>query len=603
MSDRVVAPGGRKATGSLAGVVTVLSSGSELLDALRRNGRSRGGLIALALPGSCSVVALATPDGSYVLNGPDPVAALRLVEAELRPRWVWWDCRTAEILIRQGLRVATCWDLAGVHRLLFGGWRAEPATIWAVLHRLSTDALPTMGQLGLLDSPGDEGMDPEDPVRPDGHLRPEWASGGWQDSPGRLAKWAGLGLSVCGLQESKLAGLREPNGAAGTARSESAAELLCVELTADGLPLDVVRAEEIIGALIGPRPRDHAEETAARQRRDNVVLGLAPMRSGVDLRNPADVKSMLAGLGIDVSNTRAHRLEPFRDTHPLVEALLNWRKAERVATTYGYAWLDEHVAADGRLRGAWTACDGAAGRMTASAGLHNLPSEMRAAVVAESGHVFVHADLGQIEPRVLAAVSGDRALAEATQADDMYAPVAERLRVERAVAKIAVLAAMYGQTSGAAGEALRGMESAYPVAMEFLRNADRSGQNGRDVRTYGGRLVRLGFGDATGNDGVERNVVAGRGRYARNAVVQGAAAELFKAWAVTVRGRIVGLGGQIVLCLHDELLLHVPESSAVEAAAVLEDSLHAAAIRWMPHGVVRYVAKANVIRCWADAKG
>ena len=44
--------------------------------------------------------------------------------------------------------------------------------------------------------------------------------------------------------------------------------------------------------------------------------------------------------------------------------------------------------------------------MTASGGLHNMPAVMRRAVVAETGHVFVRADLGQIEPRVLAAVSG-----------------------------------------------------------------------------------------------------------------------------------------------------------------------------------------------------
>ena len=57
------------------------------------------------------------------------------------------------------------------------------------------------------------------------------------------------------------------------------------------------------------------------------------------------------------------------------------------------------------------------------------------------------ADLGQIEPRVLAAVSGDRAFAAATRADDLYAPVATALGVERPIAKVAVLAAMYGQRS------------------------------------------------------------------------------------------------------------------------------------------------------------
>ena len=71
----------------------------------------------------------------------------------------------------------------------------------------------------------------------------------------------------------------------------------------------------------------------------------------------------------------------------------------------------------------------------------------RRAVVAAAGHVFVRADLGQIEPRVLAAVSRNRALAAATMADDLYAPVAEQLGVDRPTAKVAVLGAMYGQTT------------------------------------------------------------------------------------------------------------------------------------------------------------
>ena len=61
----------------------------------------------------------------------------------------------------------------------------------------------------------------------------------------------------------------------------------------------------------------------------------------------------------------------------------------------------------------------------------NLPADLRSAVVAEPGHAFVRADLGQIEPRILAAVSGDSALAAATLDADMYAPVARRLGVSR----------------------------------------------------------------------------------------------------------------------------------------------------------------------------
>ena len=522
------------------------------------------------------------------------------IESALRPRWVWWSNDTAAKLVASGLRVAMCWDVAAVHRLLFGGWQASPARVWAHLNDLPIDTVPMMGQLDLLDDAADEGTDRDHPVRPDGHIRPEWTSGGWSATAERIQAWATLARQAAELQQVRLDALTEAPGLSATVKSESAAELLCVELATDGLPFDTAIAEHFLEATIGARPRNDIEAEAARRRRDAVVMERGGLGASIDLRNPAHVRRMLAEVGIEVTDTRAWRLEPYRMTHPLVDALLTWRKAERMATTYGYAWLDTNVGSDGRLRGVWSGSDGAAGRMTAQAGLHNMPAEMRVAVIAEPGHVFVHADLGQIEPRVLAAVSHDPLLTAATSSEDLYAPIADRLGVARPVAKVAVLAAMYGQTSGTAGEALRGLERAYPVAMQFLRDADRAGQAGRDIRTCGGRLVRMWIAP----DGqVNRSAAAARGRYARNASIQGAAAELFKAWAVTVRGRGAPLGARIVLCLHDELLLHVPEAHGAAMVRILEDALPDAAQRWMPGSAVRYVAEASIIRCWADAKG
>ena len=80
----------------------------------------------------------------------------------------------------------------------------------------------------------------------------------------------------------------------------------------------------------------------------------APAGTVADLRNPAHVRSLLRRVGVEVPDTRAWRLELVRGAHPVVEALLVWRRIERIATTYGYGWLDEHVGEDGRLRGRWT---------------------------------------------------------------------------------------------------------------------------------------------------------------------------------------------------------------------------------------------------------
>jgi DNA polymerase-1 len=306
---------------------------------------------------------------------------------------------------------------------------------------------------------------------------------------------------------------------------------------------------------------------------------------------------MLGRIGLDVPDTRSWRLEPHAALLPPVAALLAWRKAERLATTYGWSWLDNHVGADGRLRGTWSAAEGA-GRMAAQAGLHNMPAELRSAVRADNGWLLVRADLGQVEPRVLAVVSGDPALAQAASADDMYAPVAAALGRDRPVAKVAVLAAMYGQTSGAAGAALRDMDRTYPKAMAYLRDAEQSGRDGKDIRTYGGRLLRL----AREVDD-ERFPPSAWGRFARNAVVQGAAAEFFKAWAGTVRAGLAANGsdGRIVLCLHDELLLHVPAADADATVALVKTALDATAHWWAAGSGVRFVADVSVAESWAAA--
>jgi DNA polymerase-1 len=156
---------------------------------------------------------------------------------------------------------------------------------------------------------------------------------------------------------------------------------------------------------------------------------------------------------------------------------------------------------------------------------------------------------------------------------------------------------MYGQTTGHGAVALRRLKAAYPVAMAYLDAGDRAGQAGRDLRTYGGRLVSMS-GPGLGSPAQ----AAARGRYGRNALVQGAAAEFFKMWAVTVRARAAELDGEIVLCLHDELLLHVPSGHGVAVSRLVDECLRETASRWAPGTAVSFIADTRVLAAWSDAK-
>ena len=554
----------------------------------------RGEAVAIAVANRC--VGLAWPGGSTSIVTDDLPMILAGISTG-GPRWVWWSRETAARFVQAGVRPSSCWDLAAVHRLLAGRSRDDPAAVWAATHDLPEPAViatePTLLDLD------DTGPGPLDAT---GQLSADWQRGGWSKTPETARHWAELALSSYEIQRRQITALddprmqpREPPLRLLAAYAESAAALLAVELEHDGLPLDVGVMTDLLAAVIGVRPVDESDAAAQRHARDEAVLALFP-GSRVDLRNPAQVREMLARIGLDLPDTRSWRLEPHAASLPPVAALLAWRKAERLATTYGWSWLDNHVGADRRLRGGWSPAEGA-GRMTAGAGLHNMPAELRPGVRADEGWLLVRADLGQVEPRVLAVVSGDAALAAAARADDMYAPVAAALGRDRPTAKVAVLAAMYGQTSGAAGAALRDMDRTYPRAMAYLRDAEQAGRDGVDIRTYGGRLLRLARAETD-----ERFPASAWGRFARNAMVQGAAAELFKAWAGTVRAGLAESGyGRIVLCLHDELLVHVPQEHAAEVVALVRQAIDATAHWWAADSGVRFVVDVGVADSWAAA--
>ena len=116
-------------------------SPGELVDALVRAGAGRGSAIGLAAaPGVGVGLALAGAE-PFACAG-DPAPLVGAVEDALRPRWVTWSPATARTLVRAGVRLATCWDVLAVHRLLVGGWRADPAHVWAWLHDLPADTVP-----------------------------------------------------------------------------------------------------------------------------------------------------------------------------------------------------------------------------------------------------------------------------------------------------------------------------------------------------------------------------------------------------------------------------------------------------------------------------
>src|SRR6202012_5740050 len=112
-------------------------------------------------------------------------------------------------------------------------------------------------------------------------------------SPERPVLGPAAALEAARLQ---LASLQEHGGGArvGTARSESTAELLCAELSADGLPGGRTAAGGLLRGVSGPRPRGPADAATIRAARDARVLQHAPDGAPTDLRSPVQVKTLLS---------------------------------------------------------------------------------------------------------------------------------------------------------------------------------------------------------------------------------------------------------------------------------------------------------------------
>ena len=163
--------------------------GADVVEELCRAGVVRGDLVGLAVAPRVGLGMATTGKMSVARGIEDPSVVVRLVEDALRPRWVLWSNDTTATLLRAGVRIATCWDVAGVHRLLFGGWWADPACVWAQLQHLALGTIPTAAPADLFGDAGRDKGDPDDPIRPDGTSD----RSGWTEVGVRLRNGCGGG--------------------------------------------------------------------------------------------------------------------------------------------------------------------------------------------------------------------------------------------------------------------------------------------------------------------------------------------------------------------------------------------------------------------------
>ncbi len=290
------------------------------------------------------------------------------------------------------------------------------------------------------------------------------------------------------------------------------------------------------------------------------------------------------------SSTSQDTLEKLSGMHPIIDTLLEYRKLEKLRSTY-LEPLPKLLDSTGRLHTSFNHMATATGRLSSSnPNLQNIPirgkvgQRMRSCFVAEQGKLLISADYSQIELRVLAHYSQEPALIEAFQKDeDIHKSTAALLNnvgladvtlEQRQAAKTINFGLLYGMgarklaqdikvsTKEAQAfiemyfERFKGIKSFYDGALEEAK------QN-KFVVTMAGRKRQLP--DLFNPNGQARALAE---RQAVNTLIQGSAADIIKLAMLNVSSNeeLKDYNVKLLLQVHDELILTVPKENADNAA-------------------------------------
>lgn len=545
--------------------------------------------LAPAEDGGAEVAALG-PDGmpaGPVIRAGDLVEAVRA-----RPgvtRWVWRS--TADVqprLLTAGVRVDRCYDVEAAETLLLGheGRLGEPRSAAAALARLRGGPVP-----------------PDPPPRP---AEPGAQSPLFEPSPARIPL-QNL-VEVYADQQRRHDAATHPERMRLLTAAESAGMLVASEMNRSGLPWRADVHRELLHELLGERYAGGGEPRRLADLADEVSAAFG-RRVRPDL--PADVVKAFTQAGIRVRSTRRWEIESV--DHPAVKPLLQYKRLYRIWVAHGWSWLQDWVR-DGRFRPEYQPGGTVTGRwVTNGGGALQIPKVVRRAAVADPGWRLVVADAAQMEPRVLAAISRDPAFMEvAGRESDLYQAVSDRaFSGDRAQAKLAVLGAIYGQTSGDGLKNLAALRRRFPRAVAYVDDAARAGEEGRLVRTWLGRTsppAAEAARDATEEAGIpQEDDPAGpagraRGRFARNFVVQGSAADWALLLLAALRRACADLAAELVFFQHDEVIVHCPAEEADTVVAAIREASGLAMRLTFGETPVRIPFSTAVVECYADAK-
>ena len=323
-------------------------------------------------------------------------------------------------------------------------------------------------------------------------------------------------------------------------------------------------------------------------------------------------------------STAADVLEKLAPDYPIVAEILEYRTLTKLKSTYADG-LAAFIDGDGRIRTSFKQTVTATGRLSsADPNLQNIPMReelgrlIRKCFYPKEGCLFVDADYSQIELRILAHMSGDEKLIEAyRQSEDIHritasqvfhVPLEEVTDQMRRNAKAVNFGIVYGISSFGlsqglsisrqeAQEYINSYFETYPKIREFLDGLVSSAKkNGYAVSLFGRRRP---IPELKSSNFMQRSFGE---RAAMNSPIQGTAADIMKIAMKRVYNRLMKEvpEASLILQIHDELLVEVPEQLAGRAREIVSEEMEGVAVSASLK--VDLITDSHVGTDWYDAK-
>lgn len=321
-------------------------------------------------------------------------------------------------------------------------------------------------------------------------------------------------------------------------------------------------------------------------------------------------------------STSADVLESLKNQHPVVSMVLQYRTLSKLNSTYCEGLL-KVIGDDGRIHSSFNQTETRTGRISSTEpNLQNIPvrtelgREMRKFFTAREGWVLVDADYSQIELRVLADISGDKNMIDAFKNNqDIHAITASQVfnmpldfvtGEMRSRAKAVNFGIVYGigayslakdigVTNKEAKNYIESYLKHYSGIDKYMHDVVEKAKDTGYVETVFGR--RRYLPELSASNGMTR---AFGERVARNAPIQGTAADIIKIAMIKVDKRLKeeNLEARLVLQVHDELIVECPSHESMRVAMILQEEMEKAVSLSVP-----LVADSAVGKTWYDAKG